>query len=286
MNDYVRRIRLAALLPLAAACASGGSSRASAVEPRAEPLAPGATVTGRLAAGDPAFRDGAHYRRYDFTAAAGDTLTFTLHADDFDAYLIVTDRFGNPQARNDDGGGECDARLIYVARDSGAHRLLATSSARGEVGTYRLSSIRGTVEAPEDTACAGFGPIQGAIQAGQSITAELTDHDAMLGDSSHYQAWMLTLAPGEKVTIDLQSDAFDAFLVLKRGRNETVLQNDDGGRGCNSRIVYTATDDRPIRVLANTVRPRVTGTFTLRVTSGGMPIDPKGNCTATPGGVG
>src|SRR5574341_1030211 len=241
MNAIVRRRLLPALVPLAAACATG--------------LAPGRSVTGRLTPADPQFRDGSHYRRYDFTAHAGDVLTFSLTSDDFDAYLILTDRFGNPVSHDDDGGGDCNASLTYLVRSNGAHRLLAGSSARGELGDYRLSVSRGSARASDDSSCYGFGRVAGVIGPGETVAAELTADDPLLDDDTHYQRW-----------------------ILQPGRGDKLVQNDDGGTGCNARLVYTATDDHPVRIVVNTVKPRVTGRYVLRVTAGALPIDPKGNC--------
>lgn|SRR5574341_746996 len=264
MNAIVRRRLLPALVPLAAACATG--------------LAPGRSVTGRLTPADPQFRDGSHYRRYDFTAHAGDVLTFSLTSDDFDAYLILTDRFGNPVSHDDDGGGDCNASLTYLVRSNGAHRLLAGSSARGELGDYRLSVSRGSARASDDSSCYGFGRVAGVIGPGETVAAELTADDPLLDDDTHYQRWILQPGRGHTVTVDLQSEAFDAFLMVTRGRGDKLVQNDDGGTGCNARLVYTATDDHPVRIVVNTVKPRVTGRYVLRVTAGALPIDPKGNC--------
>ena len=242
-------------------------------------------MSGRLTPEAPQFRDGSHYRRYDFTARRGDTLAFGLTSDDFDANLILTDRFGNPVSRNDDGGERCNARLIYVIKASGAHRLLVNSSARAELGDYRLSVTRGgggggsRGEPPADTSCRGFGPVAGMIRPGETVEGELTVDDPMFtGDSTYFQRWILPLAAGETVTIDLESDAFDAYLLLARGREQHFAENDDGGGGCTARLVFTAGDDRPIRIVVNTVRPHTAGRFTLRVQTGALPIEPKGEC--------
>lgn len=275
MNGFCYRGFLAALLPLAAACVTGRGAGAGAGR-----LAPGRSVSGRLTPADPEFRDGSHYRRYDFTARAGDVLTFSLVSDDFDAYLILTDRFGNPLSRDDDGGGDCNAQLTYVVQTSGPHRLLAGTSARAELGAYRLTVSTGRRPAPADSTCHGFGQVAGSIRPGETVAADLTSDDPMLDDSTHYQRWILALAPGQTVTVDLESQAFDAYLMLARGRGGKLVENDDGGVGCNARLVYTATDDHPLRIVVNTARRRSTGHYTLRVTAGALPIDPKGNCPA------
>ena len=231
MNHFIRRLRFLAAVPLAAACATGAAAR-GAGNAGDGGLAPGRSVTGRLTPADPQFRDGSYYRRYDFTARQGDTLTFALTSDDFDAYLILTDRFGNPVSHDDDGGDQCNAQLTYVVRTTGRHRLYANSSARAEVGEYRLSVSRGPGRAVADSTCRGFGRVAGMIRLGETVAGELTADDPMFSsDSTYYQRWILLPTPGQAVTIDLESDAFDAYVLLTSGRGETLDKNDDGGAG-------------------------------------------------------
>jgi serine protease Do len=124
------------------------------------------------------------------------------------------------------------------------------------------------------------------IQVGQTITGILTSEDPQVaGDSTYFQRWILPVAPQQAFTVDLQSTELDPYLILTRGRGEKILENDDGGGGCNARIVYTSQDDHPLRVIVNTAsRPRrQTGHFTLRVTKGALPTEAKGNCRFTGG---
>ena len=273
----LQRTGLAACaLALSTACAGGGAPAPGSPEPGQ--LTPGRAVTARLAASDPQFRDGSHYHRYDFTAQLGEVLTFELASDDFDANLIITDRFGNPVARNDDGGERCNARLTYKAPETGAYRLLANSSARGEVGEYRLAVSRGRGTTPADTTCRGFGAVQGQIQPGETVAGDLTTDDPRFeSDSTYFQRWILALPKGHTVTIDLRSEAFDAYLLVTTGRGDKLTEADDGGGGCHARLVYTAADDRPVRVLVNTVGPG-TGHYVLKVTAGALGLDPRGEC--------
>jgi serine protease Do len=101
--------------------------------------------------------------------------------------------------------------------------------------------------------------------------------DYEFSDSSYFRRYALSLKKSQTVTVDLESDEFDAFLLIERGR-ERLLQNDDGGGGCQARIVYTATDERPLSLIANSAGPRATGAFTLKVRAGPSPTEPKSTC--------
>lgn len=263
-----------ALLPLlvAAACASA---------PRSAPVTPvfGQTTTGRLTTDAPTFADGSHYRMYPFTGRSGDTITAELESVDFDANVILTDGHGNRIAANDDGGEACNARLTHVLPRDGAYRIYVNSSATAELGAFRFVLRRGGSVAPADTTCRGFGRVAGLIQVGQSVEGTLTGDDPVFpGDSTYFQRWVMPVIRGQAVTVDLSSDDFDAYLVLTRGPGDKILENDDGGNACNARLVYTPSDDRPVRIIVNTARKHETGRYVLRVRAGPTITDVKGQC--------
>jgi serine protease Do len=239
----------------------------------------GETITGRLTPDDPTFADGSHYRAYPFTGAGGDTVTADVESVDFDANVILTDGHGNRLTSNDDAGGNCNARLTSVLPQGGPYRIYVNSSATAEVGAFQLALRRGAGVAPDDTTCRGFGSVAGLILVGQTIEGTLTSKDHMFpGDSSYFQRWVMPVTRGQPFTIDLTSDAFDAYLVLTHGPGDKVLENDDGGNACNARLVYTPPDDRPLRIIVNTARKHETGPYVLRVSAGLTITDVKGQC--------
>ena len=245
------------------------------------PIRVGQSLTGRLAQTDQAFSDGSRYKLYAFVGAKGDTVAVDLASDDFDANLLVADASGNSLARNDDSGEKCNARLTFVPPATGNYRIYANSSAQAEVGEYKLTLTRGRARAAADTVCRGFGRVAGLIEVGQTITGTLSADDPEFpGDSTYFERWILPVRAFQAFTVDLQSDDFDAYLLLTHGRGDKIIENDDGGGGCNARMVYTSQDDHPLRVVVNTAsRPRrQTGRFTLKVTDGESTTETKGNC--------
>lgn len=245
------------------------------------PIRVGQTLTGKLSQTDQSFSDGSHYKLYAFVGNKGDTVAVDLSSDDFDANLLVADASGNTLTRNDDSGEKCNARLTFVPPATGNFRIYANSSAQAELGEYKITLARGRARAAADTVCRGFGRVTGLIEVGQTVTGTLTSDDPEFpGDSTYYQRWILPVRTNQAFTVDLVSDDFDAYVMLTRGRGEKLVENDDGGGGCNARLVYTATDDHPLRVVVNTAsRPRrQTGKFTLKVSEGESLTEPKGNC--------
>lgn len=243
------------------------------------PIRVGQTITGRLVLSDQQFRDGSRYKTYVFVGNKGDTVTAALASDDLDANLILTDAHGNPLARNDDGGGSCNARIDYVLPAAGSYRLYANSSAPVELGEFHLSLATGRAPEPSDTTCRGFGQVAGLVRVGQTVNGMLSADDPLLAsDSSRYQRWILPLEAKQTVTVDLASDDFDAYLILTRGRGQKLAENDNGTGGCDARLVWTAKDDHPVRIVVNSAGRLQAGKFTLRVSDGASPVELKGSC--------
>jgi hypothetical protein len=246
-------------------------------------------VTGRLTLTDQQFGDGSRYKMYAFVGNKGDTVAVDLTSDDFDANIVLADASGNSLARNDDSGEVCNARLTYVLPQAANYRVYANSSAPAELGEFRLALARGKAATPADTVCRGFGRVAGMIQVGQTVTGTLSASDPEFpGDSTYFQRWILPVTQFRAFTVDLESTDFDAYVLLTRGRGDKLVENDDGGGGCNARLVYTAQDDHPVRVIVNTASrpPRQTGRFTLRVADGEARTEPKGNCRFTAAAAG
>lgn len=245
------------------------------------PIRFGQAVTGKLTTTDQQFSDGSRYKMYAFAGNRGDTISVELTSEDFDANLVLADGSGNRLTMNDDSGENCNARLTYVLPNAANYRVYANSSAPSELGAYQLRLTRGSLRAVADTVCRGFGRVAGLIQVGQTVTGTLSSSDPQIpGDSTYFQRWILPVAANQSFTVDLESGDFDAYLILARGRGDKLVENDDGGGGCNARLVYSASDDRPLRVIVNTAsRPRgQKGRYTLRVTEGEAPTEAKGNC--------
>lgn len=60
------------------------------------------------------------------------------------------------------------------------------------------------------------------------------------------------LQAGVTYSIDLGSNDFDAFLELQKN-NRTIRQNDDGGQGLNSRIVFQPTQSGNYQIVVRAV---------------------------------
>jgi hypothetical protein len=82
-------------------------------------------------------RSGCHYEVHRIRLTAGTTYVIHLDSIDFDPYLMLSG-FG-VLIRDDDSGGNLNARIIFTPDVTGTYNIYATTFARGVRGSYRLS---------------------------------------------------------------------------------------------------------------------------------------------------
>jgi hypothetical protein len=74
------------------------------------------------------------------------------------------------------------------------------------------------------------------------------------------------MVAGRTYAIDLESDAFDAFLRLEDAAGTLLAENDDiSSDNLNSRLVFTAPKDEVYRIVATSFQQAGTGPYTLRI---------------------
>jgi hypothetical protein len=247
----------------------------------------GQAVNGSLTTADNLYRDTTYYQFWQFTTTAGSQLTVDLSSDDFDPYLIVRG-FRAADGRDsssidDDGGPGCSARVSTTFPTTGTYTILVntTSTQKSTTGNFTLSITRG-LKAPvagdcgSNTGTSGSQPgarTQGTITIGQSVQGQLAATDYLRSaDTTYAQWWLLQGQAGQQVTIDLESEAFDAFVFLfGPGLDNDGSQDDDSGGSCNARLTVMIPQSGEYRVLVNTRGKYETGSYTLSVTAGTKP---------------
>jgi hypothetical protein len=226
-----------AILPIAA------SAQATAI-------AVGDTVEGELT-------ESAPETLYSFEVEAGATVQITLVSDDFDPFLVLADADGNELATDDDSAGNLDSRISYTFPDGGEYMLTATSFSAHNGGAARTGAYTLTLTSVEVE----------TIEYGETVEGVFS------GDvlSSEYS---FTAAPGDSVTIALNSDDFDSYLRLRDASGNEIAYNDDGGGSLNSLIgPLLLTDGGIYTIVASSLSGSSTGAFVLILNSANlMPI--------------
>ncbi|HEV7681130.1 MAG TPA: DUF4214 domain-containing protein [Pyrinomonadaceae bacterium] len=113
------------------------------------------------------------------------------------------------------------------------------------------------------------------IAVGQTVNSSLTFSSCPLGDGSFFEPYSFNGVVGQKVSVLMTSGSFDTFLFLQNP-DGSVVGNDDGGGGTNSRIpagsgFVTLPANGTYTILANSLNPGTTGLFSLTLNGLALP---------------
>jgi len=84
-------------------------------------------------------------------------------------------------------------------------------------------------------------------------------------DGSYFNTHTFEGQAGQTVSIELSSDNFDAYLLLRSPYGELLGQDDDGGGGTNARLTIALTESGTYTAVANTYGPNETGRYVVKV---------------------
>lgn len=107
-------------------------------------------------------------------------------------------------------------------------------------------------------------PLSGEVVSGALSSSDSTDFDP-LGNNSYTDLYAFEGRGGEKVTIEMKSEVFDPFLILRDPQGKQVAVNDDVSPvDFNARIVAKLPVDGTYTVIARSKETGETGAYTLR----------------------
>lgn len=111
---------------------------------------------------------------------------------------------------------------------------------------------------------------------GKQGGALLTKSDELTSDDplgkylkqSHTKTYDFKMEQGKVYRIDVKSTAFDTFLILENPTGRPVANDDDGGGGLNSRIVFGPPEAGTYKIIVTSFKGGQTGKFQLTVVPG------------------
>ena len=198
---------------------------------------------------------------YIYAGEANSGIRVSLGSDIADTYLVVRDPYGNVVAYDDDGGGNLDSLVELRLSVSGEYRIVATTFGDAN-GPYvlELETIDAS-ELPDPTRAVSTA----TAELGATVSGELATSDGIYRSRDTFvDAYKMTLSAGDEVEVHLTSDAFDTYLIALAPTGESLMQDDDGGNGTNSRVRFTAPIDGDYRLLATSFSSGSTGAYALR----------------------
>jgi len=110
-----------------------------------------------------------------------------------------------------------------------------------------------------------YNPI--ALPPSNQITDKLTERDIPTGLGGFARDYLVKLNKGDNVAIDLNSDSFDAMVMLLSADGTTISENDDGPDGTTNALLFTrVTQTGTYVVRVRAFGETGVGNFKLRVT--------------------
>ena len=236
----------------------------------AMPLRFGQTVNGQLTAEDTKVDSeelGQYlYDTWSIQARDGQRLEVTMRSAVFDTYLEAYEGSdtGEAIAMDDDGLGEGTNSRLRFSADNGTYIIRARTLAGLEGGDYTIQvTDRGPApRAPRPTAIRMGDDVDGAIS-----DRSPSEEDGQYGEYT-YNGYSFRARQGERFAITLESEDFDPIVRVGRmgrgGAFEELAQNDDtGGGGLNSYLVFTAPRNGDYIIRATPLGADGVGAYTL-----------------------
>jgi S1-C subfamily serine protease len=193
--------------------------------------------------------DNSYFNAYTFEAAPGQRITIEMMSDDLNPYLILLSSDGGNIAQSGQTGG-AKSEIEMTLAIGGTYTILANTLSAGETGQYTLK-----------VSTSGISPI---LLQEQGTLGE--DSQTLSEDGSPYNEYTFEGEEGQSISIYLESEDFDTFLVLMNETGEVVAQNDDASSSnLNSLITITLPASGTYRILANAFDNTGRGDYTLTV---------------------
>ena len=208
---------------------------------------------GNLRDGDAVRPNDSYLDTFTFIADRGNSAVIDLRSGDFDTYLIVRSPSGE-EFINDDYESSVDRSLLSLSSlETGIYEVLVSSYGSGETGGYTVEIETG-------------GSNSDSIN--QQIGGLLMEDDDTYSDGEYFDSYTFQGRPGQSVTIDLQSDEFDTYVIL-RSPNGEQESNDDFDSTNHSRIETQLSESGTYEVFVTSYAPGETGNYRLQISDQG-----------------
>lgn len=202
-------------------------------------LTPGRIATGTISSTDSVMGDGSNFDEWRFTAKARRRYKILMRSDAFDAFLALGKGRGSAWdqiATDDDGGGDSNAQLMFVAPADGEYIVRANTLNSGQRGDYTLA-LTDEGEVP---------PLRAApIAGGQVISGRLESKDAMTDEGKPVDYYKFTTKANRRYAATMLSSDFDAMLESGTGASGVWAKqrsDDDGAGGTNAKLEWVARE--------------------------------------------
>jgi hypothetical protein len=232
----------------------------------------GATLRGRLEAGDDLLSDGSPADIWVYQGKRGETLTMIQRSRDHDSYLtfgrVVNGRWVWEESNDDDAGGD-DSKLVVTLKEDGEYWVRPNALNKG-TGEYTLvvTSDRAGGGRDQPAPRRDVQVRRDRIEAGQTVRGELSETDEFNFDTTYVDTYVYEGKRGEVLEIYMMSPSFGSYVLFgKAVRDPATFSSIDtkgATRGAEAQLVVTVPEDGRYWIRANSFE-KTTGSYTLTV---------------------
>jgi hypothetical protein len=248
-------------------------------------LQPGQTYQGEIGNGDSTLADGSRQEQVLVSGATSGPLSLFIQAQ---TQVIPSAVVLDPQGR----ALSAASNGSYTITQPGTHRVQLIAAANQTAGyTMRLSAAAAAPAAAPTTPQLSrthhqlpTGGTPQSVTIGQRVSGQLNGASA-LPTGEPMTLYSFNATPGQSITVDLTSTAFDPYLMVI-GPTGRHWENDDAGGGLNSQVVFDADAAGTYRVVATAYRAGMSGAFDLGITLGQRGTTPAAPTPGVPSTVG
>jgi hypothetical protein len=230
--------------------------------------------SGELAQGDAQLQSGEFTDTYPLQGVAGQQVEISLSSDQFDTYLALSGPGVQEYNDDDTANNTRNSRLIATLPANGQYTIHVTSYQPGEVGAYQLSV--GPAQATTATDALAGADAQ-SFAAGQTMNGELVAGDTTLTTGEFIDTYSFQGTAGQRVTVDMRSNALDPYLILLAPSGAQEDNDDVSANDRSARIETTLAETGQYRIGATTYQPGETGAYVVTLQQGTAPEVAAGN---------
>ena len=218
--------------PFISAVQSGTASTSSSRQNRtsrtpSQIVIDGSAVFDRLDSSSSVLPDNSYFNAHTFDGRAGQRISITMTSTQVDSYLLLYGPNQEFLGENDDAGNSRNARLDITLPVNGTYYIFANSYGANEQGQYELSISSGLSSGRNSSYLL-------------SESGALTFQDDRLSDNSLYDEYVFNGQQGQNVTITLDSQDFDAYLLLIDDQGNKIAENDDKAQNNSNAAIRIA----------------------------------------------
>ena len=204
---------------------------------------------------------------HEATLQVGTIYVIDLVSDAFDTVLRLENAQGKKLVENDDvvPRFNLNSQLMFAPPADGVYRLVATTLDPAGGGNYTLT-IREFVYDPKSPQGRVIAQLKKLAKIGepQETKGRLTKADSLLM-GKHSKTYSRQLKAGKHYLVDLMSTEFDTYLIVKNAAGKVLAEDDDGGEGTNSRLLFVPQADGEYTIVVQAFKVGATGSYTLRI---------------------